>query len=93
MVFKQIHAFMGFTLGVKGFAAAVLGGIGNISGAMVGGFVIGILESFGPTALLSGFGIPAPYQLKDAIAFSVLVVILIFRPQGLFGERLAVKRM
>lgn len=93
MVFKQIHAFMGFTLGIKGFAAAVLGGIGNIPGAMVGGLVIGVLESFGPAALLSGFGIPAPYQLKDAIAFGVLVMILIFRPQGLFGERLAGKRM
>lgn len=93
LVFKQIHAFMGFALGIKGFAAAVLGGIGNIPGAMVGGFVLGLAESFGPAALLSGFGIPAPYQLKDAIAYGLLVMILIFRPQGIFGERLAVKRM
>ena len=93
LVFKQIHAFMGFSLGIKGFAAAVLGGIGNVPGAMVGGFVLGLAESFGPAALLSGFGIPAPYQLKDAIAYGLLVMILIFRPQGIFGERLAVKRM
>ncbi|RVD46321.1 branched-chain amino acid ABC transporter permease [Mesorhizobium sp. M4B.F.Ca.ET.169.01.1.1] len=93
LVFKQIHAFMGFTLGIKGFAAAVLGGIGNIPGAMAGGFLLGLSESFGPAALLSGFGIPAPYQLKDAIAYGLLVMILIFRPRGIFGERLSVKRM
>jgi branched-chain amino acid transport system permease protein len=93
LVFKQIHAFMGFSLGIKGFAAAVLGGIGNIPGAMVGGFVLGLCESFGPAALLSGLGIPAPYQLKDAIAYGLLVLILIFRPQGIFGERLSSKRM
>lgn len=93
LVFKQIHAFMGFSLGIKGFAAAVLGGIGNIPGAMAGGFVLGLSESFGPAALLSGFGIPAPYQLKDAIAYGLLVMILIFRPKGIFGERLSVKRM
>ncbi|TIV13525.1 MAG: branched-chain amino acid ABC transporter permease, partial [Mesorhizobium sp.] len=93
LVFKQIHAFMGFTLGIKGFAAAVLGGIGNIPGAMAGGFLLGLSESFGPAALLSGFGMPAPYQLKDAIAYGLLVMILIFRPRGIFGERLSVKRM
>lgn len=93
LVFKQIHAFMGFALGIKGFAAAVLGGIGNIPGAMVGGFVLGLAESFGPAALLGGFGIPSPYQLKDAIAYGLLVIILIFRPQGIFGERLSKKRM
>lgn len=93
LVFKQIHAFIGFTLGIKGFAAAVLGGIGNIPGAMAGGFVLGLAESFGPAALLSGLGVSAPYQLKDAIAYSLLVMILIFRPKGIFGERLSVKRM
>jgi len=93
LVFKQIHAFMGFSLGIKGFAAAVLGGIGNIPGAMAGGILLGLGESFGPAALLSGFGIASPYQLKDAIAYGLLVIILIFRPQGIFGERLATKRM
>ena len=93
LVFKQIHAFMGFSLGIKGFAAAVLGGIGNIPGAMAGGVLLGLGESFGPAALLGGYGIASPYQLKDAIAYGLLVIILIFRPQGIFGERLAKKRM
>lgn len=93
LVFKQIHAFMGFFLGIKGFAAAVLGGIGNIPGAMVGGFIMGLVEGLGPAGLLDGFGIPAPYQLRDAISYAMLVMVLIFLPRGLFGERLAVKRM
>jgi branched-chain amino acid transport system permease protein len=93
LVFNQLHAFMGFALGIKGFAAAVLGGIGNIPGAMIGGFVLGLAESYGPAALLGGLGLPSPYQLKDAIAYGLLVAILIFRPQGIFGERLSKRRM
>jgi branched-chain amino acid transport system permease protein len=92
LMFKQVHFFMGFVPGIKAFTAAVLGGIGNIPGAMVGGLFLGIFESIGPILFLDGLGIVAPYQLKDVIAFTMLVFILIFRPTGLLGERLAAKR-
>lgn len=89
LVFKQVHFFMGFFPGLKAFTAAVLGGIGNVPGAMFGAIILGIVESLGPNLFLDGLGIPAPYQLKDAIAFTILVLILIFRPTGILGERLA----
>ncbi len=92
LVFKQVHFFMGFFIGIKGFAAAVLGGIGNIPGAMLGGLFLGVVESLGPALFLDGLGIDAPYQLRDAIAYTMLVMVLIFRPQGLLGERLAARR-
>ena len=92
LTFKQVVFYMGFFLGVKGFAAAVLGGIGNIPGAMLGGFLLGLAESTGPALFLEGFGIDSPYQLRDVIAYAMLVMVLVFRPQGLLGERLAVKR-
>jgi branched-chain amino acid transport system permease protein len=92
LVFKQVHFFMGFFIGIKGFAAAVLGGIGNIPGAMLGGLFLGVVESVGPALFLDGLGIEAPYQLRDAIAYTMLVMVLIFRPQGLLGERLAARR-
>jgi branched-chain amino acid transport system permease protein len=79
---------MGFIPGIKAFTAAVLGGIGNPAGAMLGGLFLGIFESLGPTLFLDGLGIPAPYQLKDVIAFTMLVMVLIFRPTGILGERL-----
>ncbi|HSR48857.1 MAG TPA: branched-chain amino acid ABC transporter permease [Anaerolineales bacterium] len=88
-VFRQITWFMGFVPGIKAFTAAVLGGIGNIPGAMLGGLVLGVTESVGAILFLDGYGVPAPYQLKDAIAFTVLVLILILRPSGILGERLA----
>jgi branched-chain amino acid transport system permease protein len=91
-VYKQVYFFMGFTPGIKAFGAAVLGGIGNIPGAMLGGFFLGMVESVGPTLFLDGLGIPAPYQLRDLIAFTLLIMVLIFRPQGLLGERMARKR-
>jgi branched-chain amino acid transport system permease protein len=91
-VYKQVYFFMGFTPGVKAFGAAVLGGIGNIPGAMLGGLFLGMVESVGPTLFLDGLGIPAPYQLRDMIAFTLLIMVLIFRPQGLLGEKLAKKR-
>lgn len=91
-VYKQVYFFMGFTPGIKAFGAAVLGGIGNIPGAMLGGFFLGMVESIGPTLFLDGIGIPAPYQLRDLIAFTLLIMVLIFRPQGLLGERMAKKR-
>lgn len=92
LIFRQVHFFMGFVPGVKAFTAAVLGGIGNIPGAMVGGLLLGVVESLGPALFLEGLRIPAPNQLKDVIAFTVLVLILIFRPTGIVGERLARKK-
>jgi branched-chain amino acid transport system permease protein len=86
IAFYQVHWFMGFLPGIKAFAAAVLGGIGNIIGAMLGGVSLGVLESVAPTLLLTGFGVPTPNQLKDVVAFAVLVLVLIFRPYGLFGR-------
>lgn len=76
----------GFIPGLKAFTAAVLGGIGNIPGAMVGALLLGVIEAIGPSAL----GIPTEY--KDIIAFTVLVLILIFRPSGLLGEVVSEKR-
>jgi len=87
-MFRIVTFYMGFVPGIKAFTAAVLGGIGNIPGAMLGGLFLGIFESIGPTLFLTGYGIPAPYQLKDVIAFSMLVLVLIFRPTGILGERL-----
>jgi branched-chain amino acid transport system permease protein len=89
LLFPQAHFFMGFFPGLKAFTAAVLGGIGNVPGAFLGAMVLGLLESVGPSLFLDGMGIPAAYQLKDAIAFTILVFILIFRPSGILGERLA----
>ena len=77
---------MGFLPGIKAFTAAVLGGIGNIFGAMLGGLTLGVLESVGPYLLLSGFNVPSPNQLRDVVAFGVLVLVLIFRPNGILGR-------
>lgn len=77
----------GFIPGLKAFTAAVVGGIGNIPGAMFGGFFLGLVEALGPSML----GIPAEY--KDVIAFGLLVLVLIFRPTGIFGEVLAEKKV
>ncbi len=89
---QGVYFFMGFIPGIKAFTAAVLGGIGNVPGAMLGGLLLGIIEALGPNLFLEGLGIPAANQLKDAIAFTVLVLILIFRPQGILGERLSEKK-
>jgi branched-chain amino acid transport system permease protein len=92
LLFRQVFFLMGFFPGIKAFTAAVLGGIGSIPGAALGGLVLGLVESIGPSLFLEGLGIPAAYQLKDVIAFTILVLILIFRPQGILGERLAEKK-
>lgn len=92
LIFRQVHFFMGFFPGLKAFTAAVLGGIGNIPGAMLGGFFLGIFESLGPSLFLEGLGINAPYQLKDVIAFTMLVLVLIFRPTGIMGVELSKKK-
>ena len=87
LMFRQISFFVGFIPGIKAFTAAVLGGIGNIPGAMLGGLFLGEIESIGPVLFLDGLGVPSPNQLKDVIAFTMLVFILVFRPSGILGER------
>ena len=91
-IFKQVYFYMGFTPGIKAFGAAVLGGIGSVPGAMLGGLFLGVVESVGPALFLDGIGITAPYQLRDLIAFTLLIMVLIFRPYGILGERMAKKR-
>ena len=87
LLFNRVDFGMGILPGIKAFTAAVLGGIGSVTGAVVGGILIGILENVGPSLLLFGLGVPSPNQLRDVVAFSVLVLVLIFRPTGLFGRR------
>jgi branched-chain amino acid transport system permease protein len=83
------HYYMGFLLGLKAFTAAVLGGIGNLRGAMLGGLLLGLIESLGAGYIgdLTGGIFGSNYQ--DVFAFFVLIAVLIFRPSGLLGERLA----
>jgi branched-chain amino acid transport system permease protein len=83
LYYGQITFTMGWIYGMKAFTAAILGGIGNIPGAMVGGLLLGVVESLGAAYLSLAW--------KDAIAFLVLILILIFRPTGLLGERVAEK--
>jgi branched-chain amino acid transport system permease protein len=80
---------MGFTPGLKAFTAAVLGGIGNIPGAMLGGLLLGLIEALGAGYIgdLTNGILGSHYQ--DIFAFLVLVGVLIFRPSGLLGERVA----
>jgi branched-chain amino acid transport system permease protein len=87
LMFRQVFFFTGFIPGIKAFTAAVVGGIGNVPGAMLGGLFLGLTESIGPTLFLDGFGVPSPNQLRDVIAFTMLVLVLVFRPSGLLGER------
>ena len=82
-----VYYYTGFIPGMKAFTAAVLGGIGNIPGAMLGGMFLGVVESMGPAAL----GID--FQLKDVLAFVILIVVLIFKPSGLLGESLAEEKV
>jgi branched-chain amino acid transport system permease protein len=78
---------MGFIPGIKAFAAAVLGGIGNIRGAMIGGLLLGVAENLIPTApWVSTAWIG--FQWTDVVAFAILILILVFRPTGILGERL-----
>jgi branched-chain amino acid transport system permease protein len=92
LMFHQVYFFTGFVPGIKAFTAAVLGGIGNIPGAMLGGLFLGLVESVGPTLFLDGLNVPAPNQLKDVIAFTMLVLVLVFRPSGILGERISGQR-
>jgi len=83
LFFKTINFFLGFQAGLKAFTAAVLGGIGNIPGAMLGGLLLGILESMAAGYLSS--------EWKDVFAFVALVLVLLFRPAGLLGENVPEK--
>ena len=85
LVYDQTRFNIGFILGVKSFTAAVLGGIGNLKGALLGGLVLGLVENYG-SAIFGG-------QWKDVIAFTVLLVVLMFRPTGLLGESLGKARV
>ena len=85
MRFIQVDFRIGFLAGLKAFTAAVLGGIGNITGAMLGGFVLGIVEVMATQYLPLGSG------YKDVWAFVVLIAVLVFRPAGLLGERVAAR--
>ena len=83
------HYYMGFLLGLKAFTAAVLGGIGNLRGAMLGGLLLGLIESLGTGYIgdFTGGFLGSNYQ--DVFAFFVLIAVLVFRPSGLLGERIA----
>jgi branched-chain amino acid transport system permease protein len=80
MRFEETNFFVGFLLGIKAFTAAVLGGIGNLRGALVGGFTLGLIEMYG-SALFGS-------EWQHVVAFSVLVLVLMFRPTGILGESL-----
>jgi branched-chain amino acid transport system permease protein len=83
LYYGQVNFTMGWIYGMKAFTAAILGGIGNIPGAMVGGLLLGVIEALGAAYLSIAW--------KDALAFCVLILILMVRPTGLLGERVAEK--
>jgi branched-chain amino acid transport system permease protein len=85
MRFGETNYFVGFLLGIKAFTAAVLGGIGNLRGALVGGFVLGLIEMYG-SALFGS-------EWQHVVAFVVLVLVLMFRPTGILGESLQQARV
>jgi len=87
--YGNAHFYMGFLPGLKAFTAAVLGGIGNLGGAMVGGILLGLIEQLGAGYIggLTGGVFGSNYQ--DVFAFIVLIIVLVFRPSGLLGERVA----
>jgi branched-chain amino acid transport system permease protein len=83
LLFTQVDYYVGFQAGLKGFTAAVLGGIGNIYGAMLGGILLGLTEALAVTFLPSAY--------KDVVAFVILIAVLITRPWGLVGEKMPEK--
>jgi branched-chain amino acid transport system permease protein len=84
--YGTIDPYIGFILGMKAFTAAVMGGIGNIRGAMVGGVLLGVIEMFASANLsVLTHGVLAA-EYKDVFAFAILIIVLIFKPEGLFGK-------
>jgi branched-chain amino acid transport system permease protein len=83
LLFNQVDYYVGAAAGLKGFCAAVLGGIGSIPGAMLGGYLLGMVESLGVTFISSTY--------KDIIAFAILILVLLFKPQGLLGKKIPEK--
>jgi branched-chain amino acid transport system permease protein len=80
MRFEETNYFVGFLLGIKAFTAAVLGGIGNLRGALLGGLLLGLIEMYGSAIFGS--------EWQHVVAFGVLVLVLMFRPTGILGESL-----
>jgi branched-chain amino acid transport system permease protein len=89
LLFKSVIATTGFLPGIKAFTAAVVGGVGNLGGAMAGGVSLGTAESMAPLMLLEPLGVNGVTQLRDAVAFTLLILVLLVKPNGLFGERLS----
>lgn len=89
--FTRIDPFVGFFPGLKAFTAAVMGGIGNLTGALLGGIVLGMLETFAGSYMGVFTMGAAGTEYKDIFAFAILILVLIFRPQGLMGENVAQK--
>jgi len=77
--FNAVEPTMGLSMGLKGLAVLILGGMGNITGAMLGGLILGIAEVFTVAYGASSY--------RDAVAFGMIILILFIRPQGLFGKR------
>lgn len=89
--FTRIDPFVGFFPGLKAFTAAVMGGIGNLTGALLGGIVLGMLETFAGSYMGVFTMGTAGTEYKDIFAFAILILVLIFRPQGLMGENVSQK--
>ncbi len=89
--FTRIDPYVGFFPGIKAFTAAVMGGIGNITGALLGGIVLGMLETFAGTYLSVFTMGAAGAEYKDILAFAILILVLIFKPSGLLGEQVGQK--
>lgn len=89
VLFRSVVHTTGFLPGIKAFSAAVVGGIGNLGGSMAGGLALGGAESIAPLLILEPLGVDGVSQLRDAVAFAVLIGVLLIKPTGLFGERLS----
>ena len=79
MYYQNIDASMGSSVGMKALASAVLGGVGVLPGAMVGGVLMGVFETLGASYISSGY--------RDAISFAILIIVILFKPSGLFGRK------
>ena len=87
--YGNAHFYMGFIPGLKAFTAAVLGGIGNLGGAMIGGILLGLIEALGAGYIGDFTNDVFGSNYQDVFAFIVLIVVLVFRPSGIMGERVA----